>query len=193
MTVITNRRLVKEAGADFYPTPAWATWALLSLETFSGTTWECACGDGQMSRELIAAGLDVESSDLHDYGYGRSGVDFLTAHPIYPANIITNPPFNSAEQFIERALMQAQSKVALLLRLAFLESAGRYQRLFSVQPPARVWVFTERITMYPGGDQTAYNMKSSGTTAYCWMVWDKAVTDGTTVLKWIPPGFRGAA
>jgi len=178
--------MVKEGGADFYPTPPWATRALLAHETFIGNVWEPACGDGAMSRVLADAGLRVESSDVNDYGFGRTGVDFLTAHPVYPDNVVTNPPFSLAEAFVERALMQARHKVALLLRLAFLESAGRYSRLYSVHPPARVWVFTERITMYPAGQETG----GSGTTAYAWFVWDKAVSDSSTALKWIAPGYR---
>ena len=71
-TSITNRRMVKEGGADFYPTPPWATRALLAHETFIGNVWEPACGDGAMSRVLADAGLRVESSDVNDYGFDRT-------------------------------------------------------------------------------------------------------------------------
>jgi hypothetical protein len=40
----------------------------------------------------------VVSSDLYDRGYGEIGVDFLTARRSHD-NIITNPPFNSAEGY----------------------------------------------------------------------------------------------
>ncbi len=68
---------------DFYITPPEATRALLAVENFGPRIWEPACGDGAMSEVLIAAGYDVVSSDLGDYGYGDPGVDFLTA-PIPP-------------------------------------------------------------------------------------------------------------
>jgi hypothetical protein len=52
-------------------------------------------------------------------------------------------------------------------------------------PPARVWVFSERITFYPKGVE----MKGSGTTAYAWFVWDKDAASGTE-LKWFKPGYK---
>src|SRR5262249_23299477 len=61
---------------DFYPTPADGTRALLSVESFTGPIWECACGDGAISRELIDAGYEVVGNDLVDRGYGEAPVDF---------------------------------------------------------------------------------------------------------------------
>ncbi|WP_041787782.1 hypothetical protein [Rhodomicrobium vannielii] len=59
------------AAYEFYPTPPEATRALLSVERFDGPIWEPACGTGWISEELIAAGYDVLSTDLVNYGYGR--------------------------------------------------------------------------------------------------------------------------
>lgn len=183
----TNRRVVKAGGADFYPTPPWATKALLAYEDFLGRTWEPACGDGAISKVLVDHGMDVTSSDLFDYGYGSPNVDFLDTGVLRIFDhIITNPPFALAEAFVSRALQQSNHKVALLLRLAFLEGAGRYSRLFSEEPPARVWVFSERITMYPNGEQTG----GTGTTAYAWFVWDKTRSGSSTKLGWISPGYK---
>ena len=81
----------------------------------------------------------------------------------------------------------AESKFALLLRLAFLEGANRTRTIFHKCPPARVWVFSERITFYPKGAK----MAGSGTTAYAWFVWDKAC-NGATELKWFKPGYKAA-
>lgn len=196
MNAIANRRIAAEEGADFYPTPEWATRALLASESFLGNTWEPACGNGAMAEVLFHNGLAPCASDLNDHGYGVSGVDFLNCDisdpcgPTLghrPANIITNPPFNLAEPFLDRALDLATHKVALLLRLAFLESAGRAGRIF-LNPdrrPARVWVFSERITFYPAGVQTG----GSGTTAYAWFVWDK-LHRRETELRWFPPGHK---
>jgi hypothetical protein len=64
-------------GPDFFPTPRWATFALTENETFNGEIWECACGDGSMSRVLAETGQPIRSTDLYDRGYGTSGVDFL--------------------------------------------------------------------------------------------------------------------
>ncbi len=171
-------------GPDFYPTPEWATRALIDNETFAGEIWECACGDGAMSETLLRNGNQVYSSDLYDRGYGEANLDFLSSSR-KTKNIITNPPYNSAEQFLHHALELADQKVALLLRLAFLESAKRCRSIFQVTPPTRVWVFSERITFYPNGIRTG----GSGTTAYAWFVWDKT-TSMNTELNWLPPGYK---
>ncbi|MES5100923.1 hypothetical protein ABUK73_22090 [Agrobacterium sp. BA1120] len=180
----TAKRSADIDGPDFFPTPAWATQALVDVEEFKGEIWECACGNGAMSEVLRRTGCDVYSSDLYDRGYGDTGIDFLTAKR-QSNNIITNPPYNSAEGFVKAGLEKAGEKVALLLRLAFLEGAGRNTSIFSKTPPSRVWVFSERITFYPLDAE----IRGSGTTAYAWFIWDKAQTTAPE-LKWLPLGYK---
>ena len=180
----TVKRFADLDGPDFFPTPSWATYALIENEVFSGEIWECACGDGTMSAVLSHASNDVISSDLYDRGYGESGKDFL--NPTRTAdNIVTNPPYNAAEGFVRSGLAHSRRKLALLLRLAFLEGANRAKTIFSECPPSRVWVFSERITFYP----TGVARKGTGTTAYAWFVWDKDAPERTE-LKWLKPGYR---
>src|SRR5262245_55856699 len=164
----TLKRRADLDGPDFFPTPAWATRALVDHESFKGEIWECACGDGAMAQMLEAAGHKVFASDLYARGYGTAGVDFLSSTR-RTDNIVTNPPYNCAEAFVAQGLKLARRKFALLLRLAFLEGAGRADRIFLRTPPARVWVFSERITFYMKDAKRAGN----GTTAYAWFVWDK--------------------
>jgi hypothetical protein len=161
----TAKRLADLDGPDFYPTPRWATHALIASEPFKGEIWEPACGDGSMS-EVLAE------------------VDYLAANRRV-ANVVTNPPYNAAEGFVAKSLEIVECKFALLLRLAFLEGANRANTIFHKNPPSRVWVFSERITFYMKGAQVA----GSGTTAYAWFVWDKAHS-GTTELAWFKPGFK---
>ncbi|WP_287200654.1 hypothetical protein [Mesorhizobium sp.] len=52
----TMKRFADLAGPDYFPTPAWATHALMENESFTGEIWECACGDGAMSRVLESRG-----------------------------------------------------------------------------------------------------------------------------------------
>ena len=180
----TLKRFADLDGPDFFPTPRWATFALIDNERFDGDIWECACGNGAMSEVLSETGCPVKSSDLYDRGYGESGHDFL--QPKWSAdNIITNPPYNCAEGFVDKGVNLARRKFALLLRLAFLEGANRANSIFSKCAPTRVWVFSERITFYPVGAER----KGTGTTAYAWFVWDK---DGPnrTELHWFKPGYR---
>ena len=176
----TMKRFADLDGPDFFPTPRWATHALIDNEKFSGEIWECACGDGTMSKVLEETGCAVLSSDLYDRGYGEVGLDFLTSNR-YADNIVTNPPFNCAEGFVASGVKHARRKFALLLRLAFLEGANRALTIFSECPPSRVWVFSERITLA--------RVKGTGTTAYAWFVWDKDAPR-LTELMWLKPGYK---
>jgi hypothetical protein len=180
----TLKRFADLNGPDFFPTPKWATFALIDNEKLHGDIWECACGDGSMSHVLEQTGQDVFSSDLYERGYGEAGIDFLATER-RANNIITNPPYNCAEGFVKTGVALARNKFALLLRLAFLEGANRAKTIFSQVPPSRVWVFSERITFYPAGAER----KGSGTTAYAWFVWDKDAP-GQTELKWFKPGYK---
>ncbi len=180
----TVKRFADLDGPDFFPTPAWATHALIDNEEFSGDIWECACGNGAMSNVLALTGQRIISTDLHDRGYGEGGIDFLASER-RAHNIVTNPPYNAAEGFVRSGLKKSDRKFALLLRLAFLEGANRQRTIFSENPPSRVWVFSERITFYPAGAI----QKGTGTTAYAWFVWDKTETNPTE-LKWLRPGYK---
>jgi hypothetical protein len=180
----TIKRFADLDGPDYFPTPRWATFALIDNEKFSGDIWECACGDGAMARVLEETGCNVPSSDLFNRGYGEVGQDFTRADRVAD-NIVTNPPYNSAEGFVAAGVRQCRRKFALLLRLAFLEGANRANTIFAKSPPSRVWVFSERITFYPAGAV----QKGSGTTAYAWFVWDKDATGGTE-LRWFAPGYK---
>lgn len=180
----TMKRFADLDGPDYFPTPAWATHALADNEKFDGDIWESACGNGAMSEVLAMYGNKVLSSDLYNRGYGDPGIDFLESER-RASNIVTNPPYNSAEGFVRAGLEKADRKFALLLRLAFLEGSNRQRTIFSRCPPSRVWIFSERITFYPANAV----QKGSGTTAYAWFVWDKDAP-GRTELKWFEPGYK---
>lgn len=154
---------------DFYATPPEATRALLAVESFEGTILEPACGDGAISEVLEATGHAVRSTDLIDHGYGDdNGWDFLgIGYPYHADNIITNPPFKLTEQFIERSLQHTSRKVAMLLKLGFLEGSKR-SRLLRKTPLAKVWVFAERLTFrIPDREK-----QGNGMLAFCWAVFD---------------------
>lgn len=180
----TTKRSADLGGPDYFPTPRWATFALIDNEDFQGDIWECACGDGAMSSVLDETGCTIRSSDLYERGFGESGLDFLSATN-RAGNIVTNPPYNAAEGFVAQGIKLADRKFALLLRLAFLEGANRAKTIFAQTPPSRVWVFSERITFYMKDAAKA----GSGTTAYAWYVWDKDAPSGTE-LKWFAPGYK---
>src|SRR5919206_2119333 len=105
----TLKRFADLDGPDFFATPAWATYALIDNERFSGEIWECACGDGAMSRVLENATRGVVSSDLYDRGYGESGHHFLKPRRTAD-NIVTNPPYNAAEGFVRSGARHSHRK-----------------------------------------------------------------------------------
>jgi hypothetical protein len=179
----THRRLIKKRGPDFYVTPDWATQALVDEVRLSGNILEPCCGDGAMSEVLKTNGFRVRSSDLYDRGYGR--VQDIFKIKAMADNVVTNPPFNIAEEVLHHALKLANKKVCLLLRTAFLESAKRYETVFTVCPPTEVLVFSERLSIYPRKLMKKKN--NAGATSYAWFVWDKAKSDAPTTIRWIPP------
>ncbi len=166
---------------DFYPTHPGATRALLTVERFDGPIWECAAGEGDMSRELEAAGYQVVSTDLVDRGYCDDRVDFLMEWQARAPNIVTNPPFKLAAQFVDRALSLTTGKVAMFLRLAFLEGVER-GAWFPNTPLARVWVMSRRVPMERGRLKQAGD--GHGVIAFAWFVWDHA-HDGPPAIGWL--------
>ena len=120
---------------DYYPTHPQITRLLLERESFSGTIWECAVGEGHMSEVLINdGGYDVISTDLIDRNYGISGIDFLDDESIKSFgmvdNVITNPPLKLALPFILQAKKVAKKKIAMLGTTTFLDGIERYKKLW---------------------------------------------------------------
>lgn len=109
---------------DYYATDPIAIDLLLQEETFNKNIWECACGEGYMSERLKDNGFDVYSADLIDRGYQDELLDFLNSDVSFNGDIITNPPYKYAQNFIEKSLdsINEGNKVAMFLKLTFLES-----------------------------------------------------------------------
>lgn len=176
---------------DFYATPAIAIKTLLAKELFDKDIWEPACGMGHISETLISSGYNVFSTDLFDYGYGLSGLDFLSADAQKYAgqyDIITNPPYKLAKEFCIRAIELCKSKVAILARILFLEGIERYNDLFLQFPLRKAYIFTFRFQVAKDGDFEKYSGTSSAQ-GYAWYIWDKGYR-GKTELCWFEPELR---
>jgi len=174
---------------DDFPTPPWATRALLEHvisekhDLSKLTCLEPACNRGFMSMVLEEYFAEVRSSDVYPYGYGEVR-DFLEI-PYAAASIdwvITNPPFRLGEDFIRKGLNVARRGVAMLTRTVFIESVGRYDRIFLKTPPTKFAQFTERVPMVKG----RLDKKASTATGYCWLVWEKYFRTKPQ-LVWVPP------
>lgn len=197
--VMARRHADYGANLDYYPTPPFATTALCNFlklrhELGSMLVHEPAAGGGHMVEVLNNYFWHVFASDVADYGQGYMVADYLTmpqphkweGSMKYADWIITNPPFALAERFIRRAIHQASVGVAMLCRLQFLETTGRWARLFVIDPPTDVLVFSSRLTFAEGkiGDKRQDRSAAS----YAWFVWDKVQGGGASPrLEWIPP------
>lgn len=166
---------------DWYQEPRIAIDMLLDVEAYDGVVWDPACGGGNIPDACKARRIPFLGSDIVFRGWPDTLVeDFLTTDRRQD-NIITNPPYNLAEQFVVHALKRAHHKVAVIVRTAFLEGQGRHARLFSKTPPARIWQFAPRISMPPGGKDIP---AKGGSIAYCWVIWDKD-HDGPCSFGWL--------
>ena len=104
--------------------------------------WECACGEGHLSKVLIENGYEVLSTDLINRGYGVGNIDFLKANNCsWNGDILTNPPYKYAKEFVERAidLISNNNYVVMLLKIQFLEGKERY-KLFQKYPPRYIYI-----------------------------------------------------
>jgi hypothetical protein len=180
---------------DFFPTPPWATRALIErvfphLEHAGHckwqTVWEPACGEGHMAEVLTEYFKIVAASDVYYYGYGGIA-DFLKSTPAPVDWIITNPPFGElGEAFVLRALDHAGTGIAMFMRVQWLDSIGRYERIFKDKPPTLIAFFAERVNLCKG----RWDPEGSTATAYMWLVWIKGAEPRAPF--WIPPGCREA-
>jgi len=159
---------------DFYATPEESTEKLLRVTSFRGNIYEPCCGQGHISKVLIKHGYKVFSSDLVDRGYGTPRVDFLMETQKYD-NVVTNPPFKNALEFAEKALELSRYKVALLLKLSFLEGVAR-RNFFRSYPPEKVWVFSQRQALMKNGEP-----HSGGMLALAWFIWSKDNIESPTI------------
>lgn len=169
-------------GIDFYKTPTWAVEKLIEKISFNGEVLEPASGSGAISKVLEANGYKVISQDIRidDSVYGRKGQDIFEIKDMKVKNTITNPPYYCAQDFVLKSLELTEEKVALLLKLQFLEGAKRYE-FFKNTPLKYVLVFCKRITMYPEGQEKP---KNSGTIAYAWFIWEHGYK-GRPQIDWL--------
>lgn len=166
---------------DYYATEPKAVEELLKIETFCSSVLEPACGEGHISEVLKRNGYHVVSQDLVDRGYGDVA-DFLSIdNTLWDGDVITNPPYRYAQEFVEKALQIVPKgrKIAMFLRLQFLEGKKR-KELFMRTPPKTIWVSSSRLRCAINGD---FSQVGSSAAAYAWFVWEKGYC-GSTTVKW---------
>ena len=165
---------------DYYATEPKATELLLEQETFDHNIWEIACG-GHISEVLEQHGYNVYNTDLiQRYEKQHEQLDFLTSDRHFDGDIITNPPYKYATEFVEKAIKSINigNKVAMFLKLTFLESQQR-REFFKKYPPKVIYVASKRLYCGMNGE-----FKSGSAVCYAWFIWEKGFT-GDPIIKWI--------
>lgn len=182
----SNHSNEDRATGDYYATEPKAVEELLKRESFSHYVWEPACGEGHISKVLKAHGYDVLSSDIVNRGYSETIVaDFLSAdmdRAFVSRDIITNPPYKYAKEFVEKALEVSMdsTKIAMFLKLTFLEGKAR-RDLFNKSPPKYIYVFSGRVKCAKNGE---FDKTDSSAVAYAWFIWQKGF-NGEPKIRWI--------
>ncbi len=180
----SNHSETNRVEKDYYATDPRAVEELLKREAFSDYIIEPAVGGGHIADILKSHGHEVLGIDIVDRGYeGTIVKDFLTVErgEIERGDIITNPPYSQAAEFVEHALdiSDSNTKVAMFLKIQFLESKKRFE-LFQKYPPKRIYVFVSRINCGKNGEFS----KSASAVCYAWFVWVKNYK-GKPTVDWI--------
>lgn len=186
----TTRERIKD---DFYATPETSTRAILDKEVLEGSIYEPAAGQGHIIKVLKEYYPDSEifATDLVDRGdpfnLGIVGnIDFLEKEYKQGEfdNIITNPPFNMAQAFIEKALTIATKKVIMFAKIQLLEGTER-RKMFDKFPPKTIYVFTKRQNPMRNGSSVDEKGKPwASTMCFAWFVWEKGYK-GKPSIEWL--------
>ena len=170
---------------DFYATPPLAVKKLMKLETFDKNIWEPCCGMNHITNVLKDNNYNVRTSDIIDRVNDGSVeiIDFLNYNEKYNGDIITNPPYKFATEFVYKSMETITNghKVAMFLKLTFLETKKRYE-LFKKYPPKVIYVASMRFGCSQTGEFDS-NGNTGSAIAYCWYIWEKGY-NGDTVIKW---------
>lgn len=181
---------------DFYPTPTQSIPALLncgvdisdpSIRILDPGAGLGAWGDviRQANPKAYIEGVEFVYVPRTPFSYTRwVTADFLADYENTDGElfdlVIGNPPFRDAEKFIRKglSLIKEGGHLSFLLRLAFLESVGRFEGLFKELPPKQVWVSAKRIPFKPKVG------KPRSTVAYAQYVWKKGDDSSVTEVHW---------
>lgn len=183
----SNHSVLERETNDYYATdPKTLVIFLKSLQRdnikLNNQIWECACGEGHLSKVLLEKGYIVKSTDLINRNYGIYGIDFLKETAKWNGDILTNPPYKYAKEFVKHSLelIEEGKQVIMLLKIQFLEGKDR-RKFFEKYPPKYVYVNSARQTCYLNGDMSK---KLSSASCYCWFIWEKGF-EGQPLIRWI--------
>ena len=125
--------------------------------------------------------------DLIDRGYNNTIVDNFLEHDFKDQkfdNIITNPPYKLAQEFLEKEMkiINKNGKIAMFLKIQFLEGSKR-KEMFKNFPPKYIYVFSKRQNPWRNGSPVDEKGKPwSSTMCFAWFVWKEGFS-GEPVIR----------
>ena len=168
----TNRRSGVRSKKDHYETPRYTLMSLINHHKLNYPILEPCAGHGSIANILKLNGevitndidLDMECDYNFDYLCWNPGNKFNT--------ILTNPPFNLAEQIIKKSIQDLNigGEAIMLLRLDFLGTEKRRQ-FWKNHPTKHIYALSKRPRFIRSGDSNEYG----------WYVWKKGWTGKTTL------------
>jgi hypothetical protein len=174
-TTVDSVRAHTSINNDYWPTPIAIVRDLFDRETFAGSIWDCAAGDGRIlrvARERYPT-AQIVGTDI------SAGTDFLTVQGMTADNIITNPPFTLKNEFVWRALELARKSAVILLPIDFLTGQKRFNTIYRRRDfrLTTLWVHVRPIKWAPHGSIPGFPL--------AWFVWRKRTNQQSPVIKWI--------
>ena len=102
----------------------------------------------------------------------------------FNGDIITNPPYKFAQEFVEKAisLVNEGHHVAMFLKLTFMEGQKR-KKLFTQFPPKYIYVSSSRLQCAKNAEFERMKDGGGGAVAYGWYIWEKGY-NGDTIVRW---------
>ena len=162
---------------DYYPTPYSMTKQLLQNYPLD-THWnyyDPATGEAEAIEKVFKEnGLKIAGNDI------INGANLLQDKREYDF-IVTNPPYNLADEFVEKARENSKHGFAMLLRTNFLSGqkrfeAGRFENL------KRVMIFTRMPDL--NSELREDGKYRTAMIVYAWFVWEHSYS-GNPEISWI--------
>ena len=194
----SNHSSNKREEFDYYATSTTAIPPLIEAmtkhkERIARRIWENASGENHLVNKLEEIGFNVLPTDiikrtdktikldfLHDDNkWVREWLNALDGEEV---NILTNPPYKFATEWVYKSMefLREGEKLMLFLKIQFLEGIKR-RELFKKYPPKYVFVFSKRQMCAKNGKFDSYQSSAS---CYAWFVWVKGYK-GYPIIDWI--------
>ena len=150
-----------------------------------GDILEPCSGAGAICKVLDKYTYQYRASDIQDedFIFGDKGVDVFSIENKSCDILITNPPYNFVTKnndMINKFLDISKDKVILLLNIFYLSSSKR-KELLKKAPLKYIYIYSNRLTMFPYGEEKP---KNGGTKMFAWYVWEHGY-ESEPIVRWI--------